>query len=154
MRNIFLIFFLFSCAAAFAKEVKITLVDEQTKQKHYYSFDTDAMTIRTAESATGRALPETSKYSAKDRRLIVNRQQIADADELLYQGQVDGFEIVIVRREQTSYASVGRMIAAARGDPVKVSAIIVIKLNNNVAVTQREITKRGASQRLTALVSQ
>jgi hypothetical protein len=153
MRNMMLTVSVLTCATAFASEVKITLLEEHGNQKNYYSLDTDAMSVRIADSATGRALSAIEKYSIKNHHLVVNGQQLADADEILSQTRLDGFEIVIVRREQTSLASIGRIFSAANGNPTRVNVILVLKLQGNAIMAQREITKRGGSQHLTAKMS-
>jgi hypothetical protein len=101
--------------------------------------------LRKISEARGSELAQLSKYTSSDRKLIGDGKLLATADEILYQCQVDGIDLVVVRDEYNSFLGPIRLLAAFSGHPIQVSKITMLTIVNNTQISRREITRKDAS---------
>jgi hypothetical protein len=134
-------------SAAQPSEVQISLLERRTSILTDYSVDLPKLELRKISEARGSELAQLSKYSSSDRQLIADGKVLAAADEVLYQCQVDGMDLVVVRDEYNSFFGPIRLLAALSGHPIQVSRIVILTIVGNTQVSKREIVRKDASYR-------
>lgn len=128
-----------------AAEVNLSLLDERTSQETSYTFDLNALRFHEIDSANGVPVEQIHKYASRGRKLVVDGQIRADADEVLFQCNVAGVDLVIVRDEYNSFFGPFDFFAALGGHPVQVSRIVALTIASNGAVTEKEILRKASS---------
>jgi hypothetical protein len=99
--------------------------DFVVRYKEMSTGKTSSVLIRTAErrlerkasNAAKGVLPQIDAFSVQSRRLKHIGRGISNAEEILYQSSVDGYDVAVVREEYNSFASPWRLIAAMSGHP-------------------------------------
>lgn len=137
---------------ALANEVHLSLLEKSTSQSTAYAVEMANLSHRRIEQVQGIESSQLSTYSSRDRKLVANGKAIADADEVLFQCQVDNVDIVVVRDEYNAFFGPFKLLAAASGHPIQVSKILVLKIENNNVVSEKEITRKEASYHWTAKI--
>jgi hypothetical protein len=135
-----------------AIEVKISVLEKNTQVTTFYSFDVASSALRPLDSASGKAMPKTTTYSVKDRKLLAGENSLSDADELLYQCHIDDCDLVIVREEYNSFSNPLRIFSAFGGHPIQVSKIVILEIVDGKVKTQSEIIRKPSSYDWTASV--
>ena len=115
------------------------------RAKTNYIFNTDSSALHKIANSYGSELPIIDRYVLRNRRLYLDDKPITHADEILYQGQLDGTDLVVIRDEYNSKSNPWRLFAYSLGHPIQVSKIIVLVIKDGVLKTQKEITRKAAS---------
>lgn len=134
-------------SAVRASEVRISLLEESTRQTTNYFFDANSRTVTPTGGIGGTEVPKITKYYIRDRQLSSESRTLAKADEILYQCHVEGVDLVIVRSEYNSFANLLEILAAFAGHPVQVSRILVLQCKDHALTAETEITRKAASYR-------
>jgi hypothetical protein len=128
-----------------AHDVQLILVEQRTSEQTGYSVNLDSLKAHKIPLPQGTSLPQSSKYSSQNRKLVSSAGIVADADEVLFQCEVEGLDLVIVRDEYNSFFGPLNLLAALSGHPVQVSRIVAIAIKGNRVVSEREITRKASS---------
>jgi len=141
---------LFFCAALLANigqaaEVRLSVFEESTQRTRNYKFDVATSVLKSSRVVSGKAVQQTTIYSAKDGYLFAGDKKIVEADELLFQCHVDGCDLVVVREEYNSFSNPLRILFAFGGHPVQVSKIVILKIVDGKLETKKEIIRKPSS---------
>ena len=134
-------------AAAQASAVQLSLVDKATSERSNYSFDISERNFHGIASIQGTLLPQLEKYTSQNRKLIGNGIVLANTDEILFQCEIDGVDLVVVRIEYNSLLGPLKLLGALSGHPVQISKIILLTIANNAVASEKEITRKESAYR-------
>jgi hypothetical protein len=126
-------------------DVIIQLYEELTKEYSHYVLNVKSIELLRVDSTTGSQISEIKKYSIHDRRLFCPGNVLLDADDVLFQGELDGMDFIVVREEYNSFSNPWRILRLLAGHPVQVSRIIVLVVKNGKAIVEEEIVKKPSS---------
>ena len=138
------------CAALLANvsqaaEVRLSVFEESTQKTRNYKFNVATSVLKSLRVASGKAVQQTTIYSTKDGYLFFGDKKMVEADELLYQCRVDGYDLVVVRDEYNSFSNPMWMLFAFAGHPVQVSKIVIVKIADRKLRTKTKIIRKAAS---------
>ena len=137
---------------AWAGEVGIELLEKQTNAVTTYSFDPQSSRLKPVQHASGKEIPQFSKYGVRERKVILNGNPLADAEEILYQCEVNGTDVLIVRVEHNSFSSPMKWLAAFSGHPIQVSTINILTVIGGELKDQTRIEQKDSSYRWSAKI--
>jgi hypothetical protein len=135
-----------------ARDVRLVLVEQRTSEETGYVLNLDNLKAHRVQPPQGASLPQSSKYTSQNRKLVNSAGIVADADDVLFQCEIEGLDLVIVRDEYNSFASPLDWFAAFIGHPVQVSRIVAITIKDNQVISEREITRKASSYHWAARV--
>ncbi|MBS1994650.1 MAG: hypothetical protein JSS86_00010 [Cyanobacteria bacterium SZAS LIN-2] len=138
---------------AVAAPVTVDVLEKSTGQTTSVQFDAKTAAIRPASPGARLEIPQLARYAVVDRSLVVGGVAISKADDLLYQCEADGFDIVVVRVEHNSFSNPFRWLTALAGHPIQVSTIYIETIKDKTIVARREIVFKPASYEWAAKVS-
>ncbi|MFZ6709586.1 hypothetical protein [Undibacterium sp. TC9W] len=127
-----------------ANEVQLSLQEDKDQQTHY-TVNIPDISLHKIASITGSELPQIAKYVSKNRKLMFDDAVLADADTILFQCELDGVDIVVVREEYNSYFGPLKLLSAMSGHPIQVSKIILIVIKDKVIVDKKEIERKESA---------
>lgn len=139
-------------ASVFASEVQLSLREEFKGQPTEYTVNLPDISLKKLASITGTELPQIAKYAAQNRKLMLNDVLIADADDVLFQCEFDGMDIVIVREVHNSFSGPLKLLSAMSGHPVQVSKIMLILIKDKLVINKKEIKRKDSAYRWIAHV--
>lgn len=140
--------------AGFASKVQLSLLEQKTSTTTVYSIDTSDLGIEPFAAVQGTELQQAARYASVNGRLLFGLVELADADEILFQCEVDGVDLVVVRDEFNSFGSPLRILAAFSGHPIQVSKIMVLRISNGKVLSEQEISRKDSSYGWVARVFQ
>lgn len=142
----FIIFMLlFYPNEVFAGEVQIALFEQRISEQSGFLFDTGSMKLRKVQTAVGVELPTIARYESRAGKLYSNGTALAEADEVLFQCEVDEVDLVVVRDEYNSFSNPLRILSALSGHPVQVSKIVILTIANGQVEAEKELTRKPSS---------
>lgn len=139
MHFLFTALMLFTTLAQ-ASTVQLSLMEEGSSEKVLYAFDTKEFKLSEISSIDGQMLASTTKYTTQHRKLVGSGRPLAAADDILFECEVDGMDLVIVREEYNAFFGPMKLLLAFAGHPVQVSKIVVYAIANDAIVGTREVT--------------
>ncbi len=137
-------------SSADAAEVRLALLEKKTNETTVFRIDTRTFAVARQAGISGEQVAPIRKYDIRDRRLVVSGQAVADADEILFQGEVDQDDLVIIRSEYNSYFGPLRLLSALCGHPVQVSKVLLLKIHGAVVMQEKELAREEYSYHWTA----
>jgi hypothetical protein len=78
------------------------------------------MKLKKASNLGGRELSTINRYKIQDHQILLNNKQLVHATEMLFQGNVNGTDLLIIREEYNSRSNPVRILAYWLGHPVQV----------------------------------
>lgn len=108
-------------------------------------FNVATSTLSKTQAIAGEELSPINKYTSRQGKLYSNDIVLTDANEVLFQCEVDGVDLVVVRDGYNSFSNPIRILAALSGHPVQVSKIVLLKASNNKILFKREIMRKAAA---------
>ena len=136
---------LFAASFAHAGEVAVEVLEKQAKVVTAYIFDTQSGRLKVVDRITGKEIPQVSTYTVRDRKVMFNGKTLANAEEILYQCQIDGADLLIVRVEHNSFSSPFKWLAAFSGHPIQVSTINLLQVSNGELKSETPVARKEAS---------
>jgi hypothetical protein len=133
------------CATAKAADVRVALFEEKTKTTSVFRVETRSVSVTRQEGITGTKVQQSTKYKVRNRKLVVDGKPLADADDILFQGEVDRDEIVVVRCEYNSFFGPWKLLSAMAGHPVQVSKIVLLKIDEGVVMGEQVLAREEYS---------
>lgn len=130
-----------------ANDVQLSLLETDASEQLYYSLNIREIKLREIAAIDGTQLAQTQKYSSNNGKLVTNGIALATADEILFQCEVDGVDLVVVRDEYNSFLGPLKLLYAISGHPVQVSKIVLLVIVNNVVASEREIIRKESAYR-------
>lgn len=97
-----------------ASDVFISIVETRTSEQTNYIFDVATSTLSKTQAIAGGELPPIKKYVSRHEKLYSSDTVLADADEVLFQCEVEGVDLVVVRDEYNSFSNPIRILCAER----------------------------------------
>ncbi|MFZ6643170.1 hypothetical protein ACO0LL_25850 [Undibacterium sp. TC4M20W] len=128
-----------------ASEVQLSLQEEYKDQKTNYTVSIPDIRLHKIDSITGAELPQIAKYVSKNRKLMLDDAVLADADNVLFQCESDGMDIVVIREEYNSFFGPLKLLSAMSGHPIQVSKIFLIVIKDKVVVDKKEIKRKESA---------
>ncbi|MFZ6780780.1 hypothetical protein ACO0LD_28440 [Undibacterium sp. Ji83W] len=135
-----------------ANEVQLSLQEKDGIPQTNYIVSTPDIKLHKIASITGSELPQIERYISKNRKLILDELVLADADEILFQCELDGIDIVVVREEYNSFLGPLKLLSAMSGHPIQVDKIILMVIKNNAVAETKEIKRKESVSRWLARV--
>ena len=135
----------FALAECKAGHVQLSLHERSTASTKNYSVDTDELALKPLSVIEGAELMQTTRYSSVDRKLVVGNVKIADADDVLFQCELNGVDLVVVRVEYNSFGGLIRLLAAVAGHPIQVSKVLIFAISGGKIRSEKEITRKDSS---------
>jgi hypothetical protein len=148
------LFALLVSTQAGAAQLQISVYEKLTNTTTAFAFDTSSRKMRELSEAKGEDLPQLSKYSVVKEQLRAGPLGYMDATEVLYQCQIEGLDIVVLRDEYNSISNPLRLLAALVGHPIQVSQIIFVAIADGEVVFEKRLAREPASYRWKAEVLQ
>lgn len=128
-----------------SSELHLTLLEKKTSATVAYSLESTTLAFRKIETADGAELPQIQKYKVSARKLANNAIALADADEILYQCKIGEIDLIVVRVENNSFSNPMKLLSALSGHPVQVSRIVILTIDNDRVISEKEVTSRDSS---------
>jgi len=128
-----------------AAEVRISVLEVSTQKTTAYEFNVGSSALKPVEKVSGKVIQQTTRYTVEDGRLLTDRKKVSSATELLYQCHIDGYDLIVVRKEHNSFSNPLRILSAASGHPIQVSKIVILKIVNGKLKTETEIIQKPSS---------
>lgn len=140
-----LVILLFAMDECSAGRVQLSLHEQSTASTKIYSVDTDNLALTPLSVVEGAELPQTTRYTSVDRKLVVGNVKLVDADDVLFQCELDGVDLVVVRVEYNSFGGPIRLLAAFAGHPIQVSKVLILAISGGKILSEKEITRKDSS---------
>lgn len=135
-----------------ASEFVIALHEKATNETTNYAFDLNTSELRKVSEVFGNEIANTSYYVVRDQKLVGNGKVLMDADEILYQGQTGGIDLLVIREEYNSFSNPVRWLSALSGHPIQVNKILAVTIKDGNILAQKEIVKKPSSYHWSAHV--
>lgn len=145
MTKIYLVVLMLLSSAAQATDVQLSLRERGASEQSSYTVDIREMKFHKIASINGELLPQLEKYTSQNGKLLGNGNFLADADEILFQCEVDGVDLIVVRDEYNSFLGPLKLLGAMSGHPVQVSKIVLLTVVNNAVASEKEITRKESA---------
>jgi hypothetical protein len=139
---------------AHAAEVKVSLLECKTAATTSYAFDIETAVLKDIPIATGIILSQTTRFSVQDDRLFVGGKKLTKAKQILFQCNIDGVDLVVIRRIHVTIATPLRLLSAFAGHPMEINEIAILKVVDGKLIGEREMTRKLSSWDWTANVMQ
>jgi len=142
-----------NASLALSAPVTVEVLEKSTGKTTRVQFDAKTATMRPAAQGALMEIPQLARYAVVDRKVVRSGVVISKADDLLYQCEADGFDIVVVRVEHNSFSNPLRWLTALSGHPIQVSTIYIDTIKGDALVARREVLFKPASYEWAAKVS-
>ena len=127
--------FLLQSGIASGATIAVELTDKDSRETTFHSLNTESGKVSVASASGGNVLEPTQAFSIRGRQLLFSSNPVAEADEVLAQGQEGGVLIAIARHEYNSFSNPLRILAALAGHPTRVSQILVVAVKDGRVVS-------------------
>lgn len=138
------------CATSGSSNARLALYEQKTDKTTVFSVNTRTLRVMKSDAISGAKVERTSKYGIRHRKLVISGQALADADEILFQGEVDRDDIVVVRVEYNSVLGPWKLLSAMAGHPVQVSKIVLLKIDDRLVMDEQVLAREEYSYRWSA----
>ena len=147
MRILALLFLILFANTAFPHEIAIALTENRTKNTTHFVLDLPSARITNSRNTNGTSILPISSYRIVSDHLTDSSEttNLSKATDILFQGQVDEFDIVIIRYEYNSFANPLRILTAVAGHPIQVSRILCLVIRNGHVVAKRTLAQEPSS---------
>ena len=144
---------LYACAskqssqALVPRDVVLSLHEKRTETTSYYTLNLVKGKAVPAQAVSSKEIPRTKAYGVLDGTLVRvdGLWRLMDATEILFQGEWDGLEVLIIREEYNSFSSPMRLLSALSGHPLQVSKIVWVTVKNGDIVHEKELRREPSS---------
>ena len=152
MRIILVVMLLFLSLGAQAGEAYLALFERLTVTTNNYEIEVSPLSVRQIPSVRGVLVPQIHKYITKAGKLLNGANAFARANEILYQCQVDGVDLVIIRVESDSLFGPIKLLSALSGHPVQINKIVALEIKNDKVLAAETVIRKGSSFHWSAAV--
>lgn len=128
-----------------AGQVQLSLHEQSTASTKIYSIDTGTLAVTPHSVVDGAELPQTTRYTSVNRKLVAGNVRLVAADDVLFQCELDGVDLVVVRVEYNSFGGPIRLLAAVAGHPIQVSKVLILAISGGKIRAEKEITRKDSS---------
>jgi uncharacterized protein (DUF2336 family) len=132
--------------------VFIEVTEEKTATTRAFVADIQAKALRETNVRERRPLTQISRFTVVNGELAVSGRELAEANEILFQCAVEGFDIAIIRDGHNSFSTPLRVISALAGHPIQVSTIKLIAVRDGKVFWERQLAREPSSYQWTATV--
>ena len=143
-----LLVFAFSAAISFAnaQTLCVELTEVGANKNHKYFIDLDSFELRNdllqGEAFTDR---KSGQYLISDGAISYRGKKIFDANEFLYESNVNGIDVLVVRDEYNSFSSPLKLLSALAGHPVQTSKIWILSVQSGKIENKLLLAKEDSS---------
>ncbi|MFZ6875926.1 hypothetical protein ACO0LF_28020 [Undibacterium sp. Di27W] len=152
LRHFFVSALLLHAPIVCASEVQLSLQAKNNVLQANYSVSLPEITLHKIASITGQELPQIARYTSKNRKLMLDELALADADEVLFQSELDNLDIVIIHHQYNSFLGPLKLLSAMSGHPVQVDKIILLVVKSKAVIETKEITKQESTSHWLAYI--
>lgn len=136
--------------SAHAAQLGLTVV-EKNKESFNYTFDSTTFKFREAAFAGKQPIELSQDYTAQNGKLLKQGTPLSDllevlhVVEVLYQCQVDGVDLVVVKTFKNSMSSPLKVLSAMSGHPIQKYTVVALRIDGTKVLARREIVGRDSS---------
>ena len=152
MRIILVVMLLFLSLVAQAGEAYLALFERLTVMTNNYEIEVSPLSVRQIPSVRGVLVPQIHKYITKAGKLLNGASAFARANEIRYQCQVDGVDLVIIRVESDSLFGPIKLLSALSGHPVQINKIVALEIKNDKVLAAETVIRKESSFHWSAAV--
>ena len=136
---------LFLALNARADDVYLALFERLTVTASNYEIKVSPLSARQIPRVRGASVPQIHKYITTEGRLMDGLNAITEANEILYQCQVDGVDLVIARVQGDSLFGPIKLLSALSGHPVQINKIVALEIQNDKVLAAETVIRKESS---------
>jgi hypothetical protein len=146
LKNITLIVIYFLSTVAHAETLYIEIFEAKENNNYTYYLDLDSLEI-VEERDVGDAIKNSStgSYYISDGKVSFKGRELIDADELLFESNVNGKDVLLVRDEYNSFSNPLKLLSAFVGHPVQTSQIYILVIESGKLKNKLRLQKQDSS---------
>jgi len=146
LKPLTLIAIFFLSTVAHAETLYIELFEVKEKNNYTYYLDLDSLET-VEEKKVGDAIKNSStgSYYISDGKVSFKGRELIDADELLFESNVNGKDVLLVRDEYNSFSNPLKLLSAFVGHPVQTSKIYILVIESGKLKSKLRLQKQDSS---------
>lgn len=128
---------------SFALDIVISISEKFTDTEIEFGYDSIHGSLGPSTGlAKGDNLEAIKKYSIVNSKLVIQDKEITKARNILFQGQTDGKDFVVISYSRNSFSSPWRLLRAFVGHPAVIKKITLLIIKDKNIINEELLTNR------------